>query len=180
MSKDKQQEASQPKEVGEEALIEIRRGKAAELRAEGKNPFANDVRGEERSFVAALREAYAAALTDAAELRYDAAKVDEIAAGKPEVTVLGRLMARRGFGKVAFMELRDGSGTIQIFAKQDVLGDEFPVLSQVDIADHLEVIGRVMVTKTGELSVEAKHLRVLTKALRPLPDKWHGLSDVDL
>ncbi|MCB9584815.1 MAG: lysine--tRNA ligase [Polyangiaceae bacterium] len=180
MSKDKQKAGEQPKEVGEEALIEIRRGKAAELRGEGKNPFANDVSGEARSFVKALREEYAAALTDSAELRYDAAKVDELAAGKPEVTVLGRLMARRGFGKVAFMELRDGSGTIQIFAKQDVLGDEFPVLSQIDIADHLEVIGRVMVTKTGELSVEAQHLRVLTKALRPLPDKWHGLSDVDL
>ena len=106
MSKDKQKGGEQAREVGEEALIEIRRGKAADLRAQGKNPFANDVAGDERSFVKALREDYAAALTDAAELRYDAAKVDELAAGKRDVVVLGRLMARRGFGKVAPWFLR--------------------------------------------------------------------------
>src|SRR5690606_25055304 len=116
---------------------------------------------------------------DRAELRYDPERVDSIATGN-SVVVMGRLMARRGFGKVSFLELRDGSGTIQIFAKQDVLAEDFPRLGQVDIADHLEVGGRVMVTKTGELSIEATSLRLLTKALRPLPDKWHGLSDVDL
>lgn len=179
MSDPKQKEAAQH-EVGEEALITIRRGKAAELRAAGHNPFANDAQAERRCFVSELRTQFAAALQgDAAELRYAPEQVEQIAAGN-SVVVMGRLMARRGFGKVSFLELRDGSGTIQIFAKQDVLAADFSRLAQVDIADHLEVAGRVMVTKTGELSIEATSLRVLTKALRPLPDKWHGLSDVDL
>jgi lysyl-tRNA synthetase class 2 len=72
------------------------------------------------------------------------------------------------------------SDELQIFAKQDVLGEGFAALEDIDIADHIEVRGSAMVTKTGELSVQATSLRLLTKAMRPLPDKWHGLSDVDI
>src|SRR5204862_3590713 len=71
------------------------------------------------------------------------------------------------------------SGEIQVFAKKDTLGEAFRVLEDLDVGDHVEVHGPAMVTKTGELSIEAKRLRLITKALRPLPDKWHGLTDVE-
>ena len=95
-------------------------------------------------------------------------------------TCLGRLVARRGFGKASFLRLRDMSDELQLFAKQDVLGDGFAALEDIDIADHVEARGQAMVTKTGELSLQVTSLRLLTKALRPLPDKCHGLTDVDI
>jgi lysyl-tRNA synthetase class 2 len=165
---------------GEDALVEARRNKADHLRARGQDPFANDASVADRSLLRALRLLFAPALLEpAAELRYDPAKVEAIAEGR-ELHVLGRLVARRGFGKASFLRLRDMTGELQIFAKQDVLGEGFAALEDIDIADHIEVRGSAMVTKTGELSVQATSLRLLTKAMRPLPDKWHGLSDVDI
>ncbi|MEB2312308.1 MAG: lysine--tRNA ligase [Sorangiineae bacterium] len=162
----------------EDALVEARRAKAERVRARGGNPFANDVALDDRELIAALRQRFASALVDAREGRYAAEQVAALG-GEAEVHVIGRLMARRGFGKASFLRLRDGSGELQIFAKQDVLGADYAALDEIDLADHLEVRGPVMVTKTGELSVQATSLRLLTKALRPLPDKWHGLTDVD-
>ncbi len=165
---------------GEDALVEVRRSKAEQLRARGQNPFANDVRVSDRSLLRELRELFAPALLEpASELRYDPARVETIAAGR-EFHVLGRLVARRGFGKASFLRLRDMSEELQLFAKQDVLGEGFSALEDIDIADHVEARGPAMVTKTGELSLQITSLRLLTKAMRPLPDKWHGLSDVDI
>jgi lysyl-tRNA synthetase, class II len=165
---------------GEDALVEARRGKAEHLRSRGQNPFANDAAVDDRSLLRELRVEFAAALLEpVAELRYDPAKVEAIAAGR-EYHVMGRLMARRGFGKASFLHLRDMSDGLQVFAKADILGEGFAALEDIDIADHIEVRGQVMVTKTGELSVQATSLRLLTKALRPLPDKFHGLTDVDI
>jgi lysyl-tRNA synthetase, class II len=165
---------------GEDALVEARRGKAEHLRSRGQNPFANDVAVDDRSLLRDLRAEFATALLEpVAELRYDPAKVEAIAAGR-EYHVMGRLMARRGFGKASFLHLRDMSDGLQVFAKADILGEGFAALENIDIADHIEVRGSVMVTKTGELSVQATSLRLLTKALRPLPDKFHGLTDVDI
>ena len=165
---------------GEDALIEARRGKAEHLRSRGQNPFANDAAASSRSLLRELREQFAAALLEpVSELRYDPAKVDELAGGR-EYYVLGRLVSRRGFGKASFLRLRDMSDELQLFAKQDVLGEGFAALEDIDIADHLEARGQAMVTKTGELSLQISSLRLLTKALRPLPDKFHGLTDVDL
>jgi lysyl-tRNA synthetase class 2 len=164
----------------EEALIAARRGKAERVRARGENPFANDVAAERRSPVAQIRETFAPALLEPHhELRYDPEKVAALG-GERELTVLGRLTTRRGFGKASFLRLRDGSGELQLFAKKDVLGDRFDALEDIDIADHVQASGTPMVTKTGELSLELRDLRLVTKALRPLPDKWHGLSDTDL
>ncbi len=166
-------------ESSEEALIQQRRDKAARLREQGQDPFANDTDVDERSTVHELRLKFASALVDDKELRYDAAKVDAL--GQQEsLLVFGRVMLRRGFGKASFLRLRDGSGEIQLFAKQDILGPGFAQLETIDIADHVEARGRAMVTKTGELSLELTAIRLLTKALRPLPDKWHGLTDTDL
>jgi lysyl-tRNA synthetase class 2 len=166
-------------ESSEDALVQARRDKAERCRARGQEPFANDVDPSDRTLVARLREKCAFALIEPKhELRYAPEKIAELA--EAPVHFLGRLMARRGFGKASFLSVHDESGTIQVFAKQDVLGESFAALDEIDIADHIEVRGRLMVTKTGELTIEARALRLITKALRPLPDKWHGLTDVDV
>jgi lysyl-tRNA synthetase, class II len=166
-------------ESSEEALIQQRREKAARLREAGQNPFANDVRLEKRSTVHELRTQFAPALLDAKELRYDPEKVEAL--GQQEsFLVFGRIVLRRGFGKASFIRLRDATGELQLFAKQDILGSGFAALESIDIADHVEAKGRAMVTKTGELSIELSSIRLITKALRPLPDKWHGLTDTDI
>ncbi len=165
---------------GEDALIQARRDKAESLRARGENPFANDARLQDRTRVSELRaRAEAALLEPKHELRYSPEQVQQIF-GSDTVHVAGRLVARRGMGKASFLRLRDASGEVQLFAKQDVMGAAFSALEPIDIADHVEARGALMVTKTGELSIELRELRLLTKALRPLPDKWHGLTDTDL
>jgi lysyl-tRNA synthetase class 2 len=163
----------------EEALLRARREKSDLLRSRGRNPFANDVREAERVTVLALRSKYAPALLAEQEERYEPSAVSEISGGR-EVCVVGRVIARRGFGKASFLRLRDDLAEIQLFAKLDLLGADFERLEELDVADFVEASGIPMVTKTGELSVELRSLRVLTKAMRPLPDKWHGLTDVDL
>ncbi|HTM43368.1 MAG TPA: lysine--tRNA ligase [Polyangiaceae bacterium] len=163
----------------EEALRAVRHAKAEKLRQRGENPFANDVDTSSRVLVQALRQRCAAALLEPKhELRYDPEKVAQLV-GSESITVCGRLMARRGFGKASFLKLRDSSGEIQLFAKQDDLGAQFENLEDVDVADHLVASGPVIVTKTGELSIAVRSLRLLSKAFRPLPDKWHGLTDVE-
>ena len=164
----------------EEALIQSRRQKAERLRARGENPFANDVATDGRVLIAALRdEAKGALVGSAVDQRYDVEKVQSHF-GDKSMVVLGRLIARRGFGKVVFLRLRDGSGELQLFVKEDVLGEAFSVLEELDIADFIEAKGTLMVTQKGELSLMVTGLRLVTKAIRPLPDKWHGLTDVDL
>jgi lysyl-tRNA synthetase class 2 len=166
-------------ESSEDALIQVRRDKAARAREAGQDPFPNDFDTSDRLEVAALKKRYEGALLEpVSEQRYSTELVQSISQGE-SVHVLGRLMARRGFGKASFLRVRDGSGEIQVFAKQDMLGEYFARLEQIDIGDHVEVRGPLMVTKTGELTVEARFLRLVSKALRPLPDKWHGLTDTD-
>jgi lysyl-tRNA synthetase class 2 len=167
---------------GEEGILAARRGRAEAVRARGDNPFANDVDVADRVLVRELRDRFQSALREpASELRYDPAAVAAITAkaGDAPTHVLGRLVARRGFGKASFLRVRDLSGEIQVFAKQDVLGEGFRALDDIDVGDHVDVRGLVMVTKTGELSVQASSIRLVTKAVRPLPDKWHGLTDVE-
>lgn len=168
--------AGESAEAGEEALIRARRQKAEAVRARGDNPFANDVDRAARAFLGDVRDRYGAAL---AGETYDAEKVSALGAGAVH-TVFGRLVGRRGFGKASFLRLRDASGELQVFCRADLMGAGFEHLKDIDLGDHLEVVGSAMVTKTGELSIEATKLRLVTKALRPPPDKWHGLSDVDL
>ncbi|HVR18601.1 MAG TPA: amino acid--tRNA ligase-related protein [Polyangiaceae bacterium] len=167
-------------EKSEEALIEARRAKAEHLRAQGKNPFANDVDPSDRTTLGEFRAAFETARSGAeTEDRYDAERVASVGADRRS-HVFGRVVARRGFGKAAFLRLRDGTGEIQLFGKQDVMGETFGALDDLDVADHVEARGRAMVTKTGELTLELAEIRVITKAMRPLPDKWHGLTDVDI
>ncbi len=97
------------------------------------------------------------------------------------VRVAGRLTGKRGHGKAAFADLHDRSGRIQVHARQDLLGeDAYALFGDLDLGDIIAVEGRVFRTRRGEISVEAERFHLLAKSLRPLPEKWHGLRDVDL
>ena len=98
-----------------------------------------------------------------------------------EVSIAGRIMSRRGQGKVGFYDIQDSDGRIQMFAKQNLLGEEeYNLLTTYDIGDIIGVKGEVFKTKMGEVSIRAKEVMLLTKSLQILPDKWHGLKDPDL
>ena len=97
-----------------------------------------------------------------------------------KVHVCGRLMAKRGHGKVIFADLRDSTGKIQLYIKADNLSPErFKLLDNIEVADFIGVAGELFKTHTGELTVKVLEFIVLSKALRPLPEKWHGLKDVE-
>ena len=96
------------------------------------------------------------------------------------VTVAGRIMLKRDSGKLIFAAIRDRSGDVQLFVSKAVIGDEgFAAVKALDLGDWVGVQGTVMTTRKGELSVKPDGVELLSKAVRPLPDKWHGLSDVD-
>lgn len=98
-----------------------------------------------------------------------------------KVTLCGRVTANRGHGKINFMDLRDATGKIQLYVKQDIVGAEkAALLEQLDIADFLSASGELFKTHTGEFTVKVQDFTILAKALRPLPEKWHGLKDVEL
>lgn len=106
---------------------------------------------------------------------------EELEANKIAASVAGRVMAVRDFGKAAFVRLRDRTGSIQLYVQKDSLGEEaFAKYRETDIGDILYAQGHVFKTKTGELSVHADRVELLTKSLRPLPEKFHGLTDVEL
>ena len=104
---------------------------------------------------------------------------DKFEEGKA-VSVAGRIMASREHGKTVFYDLADSSGRIQLYAAQNVLGDDrFSFLKKLDIGDIVGVKGELFKTRTGEMTVKLVDITVLSKALRPLPEKWHGLKDVE-
>jgi len=93
----------------------------------------------------------------------------------------GRITAKRSHGKAAFMDLRDSTGKIQLYLKKDIVGeDNFFLFENIDIADFVEVSGELFKTHTGEPTLKVEAIKILAKALRPLPEKWHGLRDVDI
>ena len=98
-----------------------------------------------------------------------------------KLTFCGRITAKRSHGKAAFLDLRDSTGKIQLYIKQDIVGEEgFFIYENIDIADFIEAAGELFKTHTGEPTLKVEKIRLLSKALRPLPEKWHGLRDVDL
>ncbi len=101
--------------------------------------------------------------------------------GKTEsISLAGRIMARRSMGKMVFADIRDGSGKIQLCFRYDLLGkEEFELLDEIDIGDIIGAEGRLFRTKAGEITLEVSHFTMLCKSLRPLPEKWHGLADVE-
>lgn len=99
----------------------------------------------------------------------------------PSVTIAGRLMALRGHGKATFGNLADKTGQIQIYLKEDVLGkDNYDILNLTDLGDILGITGNIFKTRRGELTIFAKCFKILSKCLHPLPEKWHGLRDIEV
>ncbi|MFH0855555.1 MAG: lysine--tRNA ligase [Candidatus Omnitrophota bacterium] len=98
-----------------------------------------------------------------------------------KLTFCGRISAKRAHGKAAFLDLKDSTGKIQLYIKKDIAGEEnFFIYENIDIADFIEVAGELFKTHTGEPTLKVEAIKVLSKALRPLPEKWHGLRDVDI
>ncbi len=153
--------------VDENRLIAERREKLKALREQGV-AFPNDFR----------RQHYAGdfqAEFDDAE-RWDAEALEGLGRN---VEMAGRLIAKRVMGKASFAQIQDESGRIQVFLQANALGAVYEAFKGWDVGDIVAVSGTLTRTRTGELSVRAKALRLLTKSLRPLPDKWHGLADVE-
>src|SRR5690606_22547062 len=105
---------------------------------------------------------------------------DKLAEVSPRVRVAGRMMAKRVMGKASFIKLQDRTGQIQVFLERDRLPEGvYQDFRKWDIGDIVGAEGLLFKTKTGELTVKAETLRLLTKSLRPLPEKWHGLADME-
>jgi len=151
----------------ENALIAERRAKLAALRAQGV-AYPNDFK----------RTDYAADLQNAYE-DADRWTGEALEGENRRVAIAGRLLAKRVMGKAAFAQVQDMTGAIQLFLQANALGETYDAFKTWDIGDIVGAEGGLMRTKTGELSVKVETLRLLTKSLRPLPDKWHGLSDVE-
>ena len=149
----------------ENHLIAERRAKLARLRERG-NAFPNDFR----------RNALAGDLATA----YGGKSAEALEAEAISVSVAGRMRAKRVMGKASFAKLEDSSGAIQVFLQQQALGSVYEDFKGWDVGDVVGAEGTLFRTKTGELSVRAQRLVLLTKSLRPLPDKWHGIADTEL
>jgi lysyl-tRNA synthetase, class II len=150
----------------EREIIAHRREKAETLRARGVNPFGNGV-----------APAHLAADLQA---RYGEAPAEEIAKDPGVWSLAGRVLAARSFGKAAFLKVQDRSGSLQVWVKKDKVGDAtFEIFKLLDVGDVVAATGPATRTKTGELTLEAHTFTILTKSLRPLPEKWHGLTDVE-
>lgn len=109
-----------------------------------------------------------------------AAQVDELSEKETEVKMAGRIMAIRGHGKTCFMDMQDKTGRIQVYVRKDVIGEEnYALIKLMDIGDTVGITGTAFRTHMGELSIKANSVEMLSKSLRPLPEKWHGLKDVE-
>ena len=145
-------------------LLLQRRRKVDALWEAGINPYPNDFRPQHTS--ADLRAAYG--------------DVEVIEENSPVFVVAGRILMRRSFGKAAFVQMQDRKGRVQLYLRKDVLGEElYAEFENYDIGDIVGVSGHPFRTKTGELSLAVTEIRLLTKSLLPLPEKFHGLTDVE-
>jgi lysyl-tRNA synthetase class 2 len=158
-------EPSQEQQQDLSQVLEDRREKLERIRGAGIEPFPHEFSGREDigEVRAAHRGLQAGAETDSRH------------------RIAGRIVGRRGHGKACFLDLRDGSGQIQLHARKDVLGDEaYELLVDLDLGDIIGAEGRAMATRRGgELSLAIDHWRLLAKSLRPPPDKFHGLEDTE-
>ncbi len=142
-------------------ILQIRRDKLSALQEEGKDPF---------QITTYARTAYADQIVE---------KFDEME-GRT-VSIAGRIMSKRGMGKASFIDLRDSSGRVQSYVRQDHVGPEvYADFKKWDIGDIIGIEGEVFRTQKGEISVKADKAVLLSKSLLPLPEKWHGLKDTEL
>ncbi|WHX49206.1 lysine--tRNA ligase [Paenibacillus woosongensis] len=158
---------TQEQEVEISELLQIRRDKLDELWNLGIDPFGKKY----------VRTHMAGAILQ----DYDGMTKEELEEKKVEVSVAGRIMAKRGMGKASFAHIQDLSGRIQIYVRQDSVPEvKYAAFSILDLGDIVGVRGEVFKTKTGETTIKVTDLEVLSKSLYPLPDKYHGLKDVEL
>ncbi|HBQ63678.1 MAG TPA: lysine--tRNA ligase [Clostridiales bacterium] len=142
-------------------ILTIRRDKLADLKARGRDPFWQVLYPVDNT-------------TSNIHARFDELE------GKP-VSIAGRIMSRRIMGKASFFDLHDRDGKVQVYARIDALGEEvYEEFKKMDLGDLVGLQGEVFRTHKGEISVKANEITLLAKSLRPLPEKWHGLKDVDL
>ncbi len=146
-------------------LIEQRIKKLGELRQSGVEPFGSTYSAEDHA--SELHE-------KCNTLTKEALETDPV-----RCSLAGRIVAMRDFGKAAFAHIQDATGKMQVYFKKDKLGDQFPLLKKLDIGDIIGLRGKLFRTKTNELTVEVEDFIILTKSLRPLPEKWHGLKDIE-
>ncbi|MEK5364349.1 lysine--tRNA ligase [Bacillus sp. FSL R5-0654] len=146
--------------------FQVRRDKMNKMREEGIDPFGERY---DRSHQSAQIIA-----------EYDEFSKEDLEGKAAQVTIAGRLMTKRGKGKAGFAHIQDLEGQIQIYVRKDSVGEEaYELFKSSDLGDIIGVTGTVFKTNVGELSIKATSFEVLTKALRPLPDKYHGLKDVE-
>lgn len=144
----------------------VRREKMANLVEQGIDPFGTRFERTHNS-----KELHAA---------YDQYTKEELLEKKLTATVAGRMMTKRGKGKVGFAHIQDRDGQIQIYVRKDTVGEEdYALFKQADLGDFIGVTGDIMKTDTGEVTIKPVSLALLSKALRPLPDKYHGLTNVE-
>ncbi|MBO6267774.1 MAG: lysine--tRNA ligase, partial [Clostridium sp.] len=154
-----QKNGGQEQDLGQ--LLKVRREKLSELQAAGKDPFA------------ITKFDVTAHSTDIKE------KFDELE-GK-EVTIAGRMMSKRVMGKASFCNVQDKPGNIQCYVARDSVGEEsYKDFKKYDIGDIVGIRGNVFRTKTGEISVHAEEVTLLSKSLQILPEKYHGLTNTDM
>ncbi len=148
------------------ALMEARRNKLTQLREQGVNPFANG---------------YPVSHTSGdVERVYGDKSAEEMEGVEESFTIAGRILAIRSFGKAAFVVLQDRAGKLQVFVQKKQIGAEsFELFKQFDVGDIVRATGVPFRTRTGELTLNASEIVLLTKNLRPLPEKWHGLTDTE-
>jgi lysyl-tRNA synthetase class 2 len=164
------QEHNQPdqeQEIEVSELLQIRRDKLDELRSLGIDPFGGKY---ERTHAAGniVQE-------------YDALTKEELEEKAVHATIAGRLIAKRVMGKASFAHIQDLSGKIQIYVRKDSVSEQkYAAFNLLDLGDIVGVTGEIFKTKTGEISIKAADIEVLSKSLYPLPDKYHGLKDVEL
>ncbi|MBQ2316387.1 MAG: lysine--tRNA ligase, partial [Clostridia bacterium] len=142
-------------------ILQVRRDKLSAMREGGNDPF--------------VKTKYD---VDAHSMQI---KGDYESYENKDVSIAGRIVARRIMGKASFVTLRDGEGDIQLYVSRDDVGEEtYAAFKKWDIGDIVGVKGFVFTTRTGEISVHAKHIEMLAKSLLPLPEKFHGLTNNDL
>ncbi len=152
---------------GEEELLEVRREKLARLRARGIDPYP-----------ARATRTHSAAEALAAFTQWE---TDGATGDAPSISVAGRITALRDMGKASFLDLTDGTGRIQCYLKKNIIGDDaYAGIADLDLGDFLAVGGPLFRTRTEEITVEAHSYEMLAKTLRPPPEKWHGVEDIEV
>lgn len=141
-------------------MLEVRRQKLDDLIKENRNPYEIE-KYEVQNYSSEIRENF-----------------EEM--NEKETSMAGRIMSKRGHGKIMFMDLQDSKGKIQVLAKKDLLGEDYSYVKKLDIGDIIGVKGNIFKTEAGEITVRATEIKLLCKSLQILPEKFHGLTDIDL